>query len=128
VPDYGTDISATTGLDPAFTLVTGTRALAEAAFRRLTTQRGSLFYAPDYGTDLREILLGKVDARRLEQWRVRIESELRKDDRIDTVTASLSYDPASGVCTVKVTGTGGVGPFQFTLSASAVSVELLPVG
>jgi hypothetical protein len=126
--DYGTDISATTGLDPAFTLVTGNRILAEAALRRLTTQRGSLFYAPDYGTDVREMLLGKMDVRRLTDWRARIESEVRKDDRIASVKASLSFDPQTGIVTVKVAGQGGAGPFAFTLAVDAVSVELLPVG
>lgn len=126
--DYGIDISATSGLDPNFTLVTGDRVLAEAAFRRLTTQRGSLFYAPDYGTDVREMLLGRVDARRLGEWRARIEAEVRKDDRIESAKAALSFDPQSAVATVKVAGVGAAGPFQFTLAVSAVSVELLPVG
>jgi hypothetical protein len=126
--DFGIDLSATTGLDPAFTLVSGDRILAEAALRRLTTQRGSLFYAPDYGTDVRELLLGKMDVRRLADWRARIEAEIRKDDRISSVRASLVFDPQRATVTVRVAGEGADGPFRFTLAVSAVSVELLREG
>jgi hypothetical protein len=126
--DLGTDVSATTGLDPNFTLVTGTRSLAEAALRRLTTQRGTLFYAPNYGTDVREALLARLDADGLRSWRKRIEGELQKDDRVRIVRANLSFSQASGVLTIGVSGVTGEGPFAFTIAASALSADLLPLG
>jgi phage baseplate assembly protein W len=126
--DFGTDLSATSGLDPSFSLVSGIRVVEEAAVRRLTTQRGTLFYAPDYGTDVREMLAAKLDTARLSAWRSRIEAELLKDDRVETVRAVLTFTPATESVTVQVAGTTGAGPFAFTLAVTAVSVELLPVG
>jgi phage baseplate assembly protein W len=126
--DLGLDLSATLGLDPAMTLVTGTRIVAEAIFRRLTTERGSLFYAPGYGTDLREMLVGRMDQRRLDAWRLRIEAECRKDERVDTVAATLSFDPATKIAKVSIEGTTSDGPFVLGLAVTALSVELMPVG
>lgn len=126
--DLGLDLSATTGLDPAMTLVTGTRIVSEAIFRRLTTERGSLFYATGYGTDVREMLAGRMDQRRLDAWRLRIEAECRKDERVDTVAATLSFNPLTGGATVKIEGTTSDGPFTLGMAVSALSVELLPVG
>jgi phage baseplate assembly protein W len=64
----GIDISATAELNAAFSLVSGRRALAEACIRRLTTPRGGLFYAPNYGTDVREMLMARLDEARLAGW------------------------------------------------------------
>jgi hypothetical protein len=69
-----------------------------------------------------------MDPARLTAWRARIEAEIRKDDRVEIVRASLSFDPAAGRLVVKVEGTTGEGPFAFTLAASALSVELVTVG
>lgn len=125
---YGVDISGVSGLDPNFTLVSGQTAVSQAIARRLTTQRGTLVYDPNYGTDVREILAAKVDRNRLEDWRARIESEARKDDRVSSVAAALAYDPATESLTIRVSGALGAGPFSLTLAVTAVTVELLPVG
>jgi phage baseplate assembly protein W len=126
--DLGTDVSATDTLDPNFTLVTGTRVVAEACFRRLTTERGSLWYAPDYGTDVREMMLAKMDQRRLDAWRSKIEAEVRKDQRVDTVSASIAFDPRTEIAKVSVAATTAAGPFDLVLAVSGVTVELLKVG
>lgn len=125
--DTGKDISATAGLDPAFTLVSESRIVAEAALRRLTTPRGSLLRAPNYGTDLREALLSRLDRARLDAWRARVEAELRKDDRIETVAARLAFDRITGTLSVRVEGTTGATPFAFTLAVTEVTTELLAV-
>lgn len=123
--DLGTDLSCTAGLDGTFQLVTGSRAVAEAAFRRLTTKRGSLFYATDYGTDVREILNGRVDSSLLGVWRDRIVGEVSKDERIESAAAALTFDPTSGRLTVKVSGKTGEGPFAFTLSLAQAGTPVL---
>lgn len=126
--DYGIDISCVSGLDPNFTLVTGVRVVAEALARRLTTARGSLFYAPDYGTDVREILNARIDQRRLDAWRTRIEAECRKDDRVDTVAAKLRFTASSSTLAIAVAGTlkGGVA-FALTMEASQFDATLITV-
>lgn len=126
--DFGTDISCTSGLDPAFTPISGPRVVAEALFRRLTSPRGSLFYAKDYGTDVREALLARLDRTRLDAWRTRVEAECRKDDRVLSARASLSFDPAAERLTIAIEVTTVEGPFRFTLAVTAVTVELLREG
>jgi phage baseplate assembly protein W len=126
--DFGTDLSAIAGLDPGFTLVSGRRALAEASLRRLTTQRGTLFYAPNYGTDVRELLLARLDSAKLAAWRSRIEAELLQDDRILEVEAELTLDAAAERLTLAVHATDGDGPFKFTLAVDRVTAALLGVG
>lgn len=125
---FGSDISCVAGLDPNFTLTSGAACVAQAIARRLTTPRGGLFYDPNYGTDVREILAAKIDRRRLEDWRARIETEVRKDDRVASVSASLVYLPATGILTIRIDGTLGTGPFTLTLAVTDLSVEIIPVG
>jgi phage baseplate assembly protein W len=127
--DYGVDISATSGLDPNFTLVSGTRVVCEALFRRLTTPRGELFYAPSYGKDVREFLNGRVDQRRLDAARASIEAECRKDDRVDTVKAALAFDPRTEKLRIRIEGTTAAGPFTLTMSvtAFAATIEVAPL-
>jgi phage baseplate assembly protein W len=126
--ELGTDLAGSIGLDAAFTLVGGHRALAEACIRRLTTPRGGLFYAPNYGTDVREMLMARLDAARLSGWKSRIESELRKDDRVQSARAEITLDAAAERAVIAVSVATADGPFSFTLAASALSVELLTVG
>jgi phage baseplate assembly protein W len=128
VTDFGTDISATAGLDPSFALVTGQRVVAEALYRRLTTPRGTLFYAPNYGTDIREAILARLDEKRLASWRSRIEAECRKDERVMNVRAALSFDPQGERLTVAIEVETAEGPFRFAVAVSALSVELLGEG
>jgi phage baseplate assembly protein W len=125
----GTDISATTGLAPSFELVTGQRLLGEALHRRLTTQRGTLFYAPNYGTDVREALLARLDETRLAVWRSRIEAECRKDARVMNARATLAFDlGAERRLTIAIEVETAEGPFRLAVAVSAVSVELLREG
>jgi phage baseplate assembly protein W len=126
--DFGTDIAGTTDLDSGLSLVSGERVLAEALVRRLTTPRGALFYAPDYGSDVRELLLARVDARALAAWRARIEGECVKDERVDRARAAIDFDFATETATISVAITSADRTFRLTVSVSALSVELLTVG
>ncbi len=127
--DFGRDTSCTTGLRTG-RYVTGARLVAEAAFRRLTTPRGMLrggAEEADYGLDLLGLIgsvASKGDAAALEG---RIQSELSKDPRIETVTATvLETREGPGLrfqITVEATTTEG--PFTLVLAASDVTVEVL---
>ena len=124
----GTDLSAVNGLDPSLALFRGTRIVAEAAVRRITTPRGGLFYAPNYGVDVREILNAKVTQQLLNTWRSRMEAEIRKDERVDTLSSTLSFYPQSEQVRIRVEGTTGAGPFAFTLAVTSLSVDVLALG
>jgi hypothetical protein len=123
--EFGLDVSVSPDLDPALTPGV---ALAEALARRLMTPRGRLHYAPDYGLDIREALLARMDEARLRGWRARIEAEVAKDDRVERVTAALRFDPGAERLAVRVGVQTALGPFALTLAVTAAAVQLLDVG
>lgn len=105
------DISAFPDLD--FATITGPRVVLEAVLRRLSTPRGGLFYAPDYGADIRDALLARLGPNSLYEWKAAIEQEALQDDRVDAADASLSYDSSTESLTVKITlGLGPLGTVQ----------------
>lgn len=128
--DFGTDLSCTTGLRTG-RYVTGARLVAEAAFRRLSTPRGSLFWGEDeadYGLDLTELILGQPATSTLaNSLEARIRNELLKDERIDTVTVSVVASRTGPAVTydIAISATTAEGPFELTLGVSDVSVDLL---
>lgn len=74
------DLSAL-GTFPALsgTVVRAERALAEAFARRLTTPRGALWYAPAYGTDLRQFVLRRDTPALRYAVEAAVEAELEKE-------------------------------------------------
>ncbi len=131
--DLGTDISTPAGsdglpgLDPAFRVVSGRTALAQALLRRLTTPRGSLVGDAGYGCDVRgwaSDSLSPGDLRRLE---ARVADEIRADERVDdvAVTATFALEVLRIVARVRVVD--GSTPLRLTLAVSAVTAELLSV-
>lgn len=127
---FGTDLSCTTGLRTG-RYVTGARLVAEAAYRRLTTPRGTLFWGEDeadYGLDLTELLLGQPNTTALaNSLEGRIRNELKKDERIDEVAVTVATGTvgASTTYTISISATTADGPFELTLGVSDVSVDLL---
>ncbi len=127
--DFGRDTSATDGLRTG-RFSTGARLVAEAAYRRLTTPRGTLRggeHEADYGLDLTELVgssTTKSDALALEG---RISNELAKDERIlsTVVSVVLATDGPSTSLDIQVSATTADGPFTLVLLASDVTVELL---
>lgn len=118
--DYGIDLAGVLDLDANLTVVRGPLAVAHALARRLTTPAGGLFYAPTYGYDLRRFLNevslppGAVASG--------VETEALKDERVlsasaavtlinETLTATLQFETADG-------------PFELTLTVSALSIDL----
>lgn len=127
--NFGKDTSCTDSLKTG-RFVTGPRLVAEAVYRRLTTPRGMLRGGEeeaDYGLDLTE-LIGSVsnrsDAAALPG---RIENELRKDERIESVKVTVT-ETTQGVAKsfeVFVEATTSEGPFDLTLAVSDVTTALI---
>lgn len=82
---YGSDWRDLSTLD--FSRLEGQKLLKRALTRRLTTARGSLFYAPDYGFDLRQYLQADWDSQIEMEMLTKAATELEKDRRV--VEASL---------------------------------------
>jgi len=127
--DYGTDISTYRDgdLDRSFTLISGTRVLAEAIARRLETPRGALIGDPNYGTDIRGWLNKDfVDSEAaLFRLKTAIEDEASKDERVIGAEATVLYDPAEKRLRITIAIEGAAGPFDLVLAVSQVRLELL---
>lgn len=129
--DFGYDTSATTSLRTG-RFSSGPRLVAEACFRRLITPRGSLRGGEeerDYGLDL-EGLIGTNDSASIAAALPgRIENELLKDERLQSVTVSVVVSRAGPAVTYTITidGTTNEGPFSLQLLASEVTVSILGI-
>lgn len=124
MPTYGSDISYEGG-DMALDMrsSSGLQALGEALYRRLITRHGSWLVDRDYGYELAsELNEAAPDVAKIG---LRLESEFTKDERIESATATVTFDEVSETLTAAVECETALGPFQFTINASDLTVELL---
>lgn len=97
---WGRDLACAVDLTPSMEEVSGERLLSDAIVRRLTTRRGSL---PDarapglrdltYGLDLTSYLNRGITAQEIRALATKVRSELTKDDRIATVSVTVTPSP-----------------------------------
>lgn len=123
--DFGTDILALDDLDPSFALVSGEAMLARAIARRLTTPRGGLFCDPDYGYDVRALLLDGLTPAKLASAQASIAAEVEKDERVAGATVTFTQDTTAERLTISIELETDEGPFDLVLSVDALSAELL---
>lgn len=125
---YGTDLSLATDLTDTMDTVDpfSTRAIAEAAIRRLSTPRGALLGDPDYGIDVRAYCNRGVTDEDLRTLAARIRAELEEDDRVDAaaVVVTPSADTTSLTISIRIT------PFDarlttFSLTLAVTSADVL---
>lgn len=132
--DFGSDFSGFTDIDENWSFISGdfsapkpnsATALTQALARRLTTPNGALWYDPNYGYDLRELV---SSTRAPESVEARIEAECRKDRRVDDCNCSVVAIGAGAArvwtITINPQTTDGE-TFAFVLSVNSVSVTLL---
>lgn len=128
VLQYGQDLSATKRLNYG-RIVEGGELLAEAAYRRLITVRGTLLDDPNYGLGLVRWLQSEYTPAMLAALPSIIRLELMKDPRLDSVDVEItsSRDASSAVSMqVEITGAGVNGEgFSLVLAVSDVTVDLL---
>ncbi len=127
-PDFGTDLSCTSDLDPNAAEVNGTLGLAQALYRRLITARGGLIDDPTYGFDVASMLDDAMTNRQIAVIASMIDSEMRKDQRVLTSKTSGTWTPGAGnagkyVATSLITS--AFGPFSLVISVSSVTTTLL---
>lgn len=126
---FGRDISC---LDTLRTgrFSSGVRLVAEACYRRLITPRGELRGGDEdgnYGLDLTAFVGAPNPASVAASLPGRIRSELSKDERVETVNATVTTSTNGPATTflVAIDVTTSAGPFTLTLEASDVTIELL---
>lgn len=123
--ELGIDVACILDADSTWSLVSGKANLARALARRLSTPRGGLFYAPDYGLDVRLYLHADLGAAELANLGPAIEDECEKDERVESCSADVSYSFETRVLTIKLAVTTAEGPFELILAVSQLTVEVL---
>lgn len=128
VLQYGQDLSATKRLNYG-RIVSGGELLAEAAYRRLITVRGTLLDDPNYGLGLVRWLQTEYTPAMLAALPAIIRLELMKDQRLDSVNVEIesTRNASSAVAMqIEITGAGVNGEgFSLVLAVTDVTVDLL---
>lgn len=94
--DTGTDVStyvtgqSKPGVSPQYATITGPRTVVEQLARALETERGSLFWDPGFGFDVRGFLNETIDARAIAKIRAGALEQARRDDRIKAARVSVT--------------------------------------
>lgn len=128
-PPYGRDTSCTDQMRRG-RLVSGGELLGQAAYRRLTTDRGTLLDGPSYGLLVSRLLNADISDDGLASIPGQIRAELLKDPRLDEVAINITQTPitrgGSVELTIDIQGRGANGDgFALSLLVGEVRVELL---
>lgn len=119
--DFGTD--RTILRERTWRTVSGIENLIEALTRRLITPRGGLWYAPDYGLDLRQFL-GEAVVDGGYEIAALIEAELEGDERVLGATVRVTALDLEGLSFEALIETAR-GPFRLIGRADEVKGVIL---
>jgi phage baseplate assembly protein W len=123
---FGVDLDCADDLDPMMSLVDGLRVVAQAVYRRLSTPRGMVIDAPDYGFDLRSLLhKGMTPAERAAIPGL-VRAEVLKDQRIQRAEVQLT-EVAPDALKLSIRCFTAEGPFRMTLHVNAAAILLTEV-
>ncbi|WP_437958600.1 hypothetical protein WME76_02320 [Sorangium sp. So ce119] len=126
VEGYGVDLACGEDLHEDMRLASPRLALAQAAYRRLTTPRGAVIDAPDYGFDVRSLLSRGMTPAELAAVPGLVRSELRKDERFEGVEVrARMLDSATLELVVRCRTAEG--PFELTMNVTAAAAVLAGV-
>lgn len=123
----GVDLYGLDDVDEGERLVDELQGLAQAIYRRLTTPRGSLLRAPNYGLDVRSFLGLEMTRPMMAQVGAQIRLEILKDERVQSCAVEVLSATRESL-SLRIVGEASEGPFRLTLAASAITVELLNEG
>ena len=132
--DYGTGVASLSteegglDLDPYFRKITGPMVVVYAVARRFVTRRGSLWWAPDAGFDLRGRLMDGVRAQDIERLAGLIATEAERDERVLNADVTVVFDASTEALTVTMNLTLADGVFPLVLHVSKVSTSLILAG
>jgi len=119
----GTDVK----VGKVLTLISGYQNLATQLIRRLSTRRGTLFYDPNYGDDIRLFMNSPINNATLEQIKYTIKRQCEADPRIDNADVSATYSQSTLTLEVDIALTTFLGPFTLVISVDALTIELLTI-
>lgn len=126
---YGRDVSCLRFARRG-SIVSGARLLAEAAYRRLTTERGTLLYDRTYGLGLTLLLNAVQSPNDFASWPGQIRGELLKDQRFGVVEADITSEfiaaaARRAVVSIEALAKNGADGFGLVLAVDEVSTRIL---
>lgn len=124
--DYGIDLAGIEDMDPTGREVTGRLVLAESLARRYQTVKGQLIGFPEDGYDVRQLLSAKATRDTLEQAKVDILEEAKRDERV-FFASMLIWEYSGTLLKWEMEIIDSEGPFSLTFAATSDSVSLLSV-
>jgi phage baseplate assembly protein W len=102
--------------------VSGETALMQSLARRLQTPRGRVPWWPNYGTDIRNMLLSKVSPYQIVSSAIR---ECSKDERVENVDATATITNGGRTLVLGISVTTAAGPFDFTMTITEAAESLI---
>jgi hypothetical protein len=126
MPDYGSDLSCSTDIDPLMRLVSGTELMAQVALHRVYCRQGRLLSNPiDNTIDARDFLSQGITPSDLPRIQAQCMGAILGDPRIFTCLVSATFTRETQTLTLEITGTGANGPFALRLAVTALTIEVL---
>jgi len=120
--ELGTDIMCEEDLDPSFRLSSGVRNVGWALSWRLSTEKGGLFYDPNYGAGLMRMCHDEMNRHNLSVARAAIQSEAFKDERIQATNTSVRWVPETRTMSSSIVCNSAAGPFRLVANISGASL------
>jgi phage baseplate assembly protein W len=124
--DFGSDFDCTDDLTAEMREVSGPMALAQNVYRRLSTPRGMVIDAPDYGRDLRDYLHKGLTPTEQTSIPGEVRAEVLKEQRIENADVRVTSF-ADEAMTLAIRCESAEGPFSLTLDVTAAAVVLAEV-
>jgi hypothetical protein len=120
------DFSCIEDIDSSLSVISdANEILAQSVVRRLTTERGSLFYDLNYGFDVRGFFNAALSASEAATLERAIADECEKDERIVSATAQVRFSSATREMVIKLELESVYGTTPLTLTVDRVSVTIL---
>jgi phage baseplate assembly protein W len=119
--DYGISFAGVEDLDYALSTVTGPLAVAQDVARELTTPRGAVWYAPEYGNDVRRYLNAAVP--NSGTIAASVEATALNDDRVEDARARVTF--INETLTINLRLFLASGPFDMVLTIDKLGAAQL---
>lgn len=126
-PDYGTAVDLRDDVPGGrWRFVSGHQNLANAVYRRVTTDRGALKRHPDFGRNLRDVVGDAASTATLRAEERAFAREVEKDERVARCAVTFDFNSATETLTATfAVQPVGSGSFTLVLAVTAVSVTVL---
>jgi len=126
---FGSDLSCTLDLDPQMTELAQDDPLlvAQNAVRLITIDKGTYPDDPTVGVNLYSWLRKPADRRFKAQLESAIRTEILQDERVQSLSVSVTNSTNMDSATVAINGTCATGTFRLTLALSSAGVVLTEI-